>query len=56
MLRETHILEPQNVGLYTWREGGLKKVYTHENVNIFGWPLNIFNNIQNRLWGRRETY
>ncbi len=25
MLRETHILEPKNVGLYTWGGGGLKK-------------------------------
>ncbi len=39
-----HILETKNVGLYTWRRGGRgqKKVYcmyTHENVDIFGWPL-----------------
>ncbi len=43
-MRETHILETKNVGLYTWREGGRgsEKVYclyTHENVDIFGWPL-----------------
>ncbi len=25
MLHETHILELKNVGLYTWRGGGLKK-------------------------------
>ncbi len=42
---ETHILETKNVGLYTWRGGGgrvSEKVYclyTHENVDIFGWPL-----------------
>ncbi len=41
---ETHIVEPKNVGLYTWRgEGrGSEKVYclyTYENVDIFGWPL-----------------
>ncbi len=43
-MRETHILETKNVGLYTWRGGGRgsEKVYcfyTHENVDIFGWPL-----------------
>ncbi len=41
-----HILETKNVGLYTWRGGGRgsEKVYclyTHENVDIFGWPLTI---------------
>ncbi len=42
MLRETHILEPKNVGQYTWRGGGRgsENVYTLENVDIFGWPLN----------------
>ncbi len=25
MLHETHILEPKNFGLYTWRGGGLKE-------------------------------
>ncbi len=39
-----HILETKNVGLYTCRGGGrgYEKVYclyTHENVDIFGWPL-----------------
>ncbi len=43
-MRETHILETKNVGLYTWRGRGRgsEKVYclyTHENVDIFGWPL-----------------
>ncbi len=43
-MRETHILETKNVGLNTWRGGGRgsEKVYcfyTHENVDIFGWPL-----------------
>ncbi len=43
-MSETHILETKNVGLYTWRGGGRgsEKVYcfyTHENVDIFGWPL-----------------
>ncbi len=46
MLCETHILEPQNVGLYTLRGGGRRSekvycLYTHENVDIFGWPLSI---------------
>ncbi len=45
-MRETHILETKNVGLYTWRGGGRgsEKVYclyTHENDDIFGWPLTI---------------
>ncbi len=43
MLRETNIVEPKNVGLYSWMGGGggLKKycLYTHENVDNFGWPL-----------------
>ncbi len=44
---ETHILEPKNVGLYTWRRRGrgYEKVYclyTHQNVDIFGRPLTIF--------------
>ncbi len=43
---ETHILETKNDGLYTWRGGGRgsEKVYclyTHENVDIFGWPLSV---------------
>ncbi len=43
-MRETHFFETKNVGLYTWRGGGRgsEKVYclyTHENVDIFGWPL-----------------
>ncbi len=43
---ETHILETKNVGMYTWRGGGRgsEKVYclyTHENVDIFGWPLSV---------------
>ncbi len=43
---ETHILETKNVGLYTWRGGGRgsEKVYclyTHENVDIFVWPLTV---------------
>ncbi len=51
MLRETHILEPKNVGLYTWRGGGMgsEKVYcsyTHENVDIYGWPLEWNSKIQ----------
>ncbi len=25
MLHEIHFVEPKNVGLYTWRGGGLKK-------------------------------
>ncbi len=38
------MLETKNVGMYTWRGGGRgsEKVYclyTHENVEIFGWPL-----------------
>ncbi len=42
-MRETHILETKNVGLYTLKGGGRgsEKVYclyTHENVDIFGWP------------------
>ncbi len=42
-MRETHILETKNVGLYTWRGGGRGSekvycVYTHENVDIFGRP------------------
>ncbi len=42
-MRETHILETKDIGLYTWRGGGRgsEKVYclyTHENVDIFGWP------------------
>ncbi len=45
---ETHILETKHVGLYTWRGGGRgsEKVYclyTHENDDIFGWPLIQFN-------------
>ncbi len=44
MLRETLVLEPKNVGLNTLGRGGRgsEKVYclyTHENVDIFGWPL-----------------
>ncbi len=43
-MHETHILETKNIGLYIWRGGGRvsKKVYclyTHEKVDIFGWPL-----------------
>ncbi len=43
-MHETHLLVTKNVGLYTWRGGGRvsEKVYclyTHENVDIFGWPL-----------------
>ncbi len=45
-MRETHILETKNVGLYTWRGGGRgsEKVYclyTHKNFDIFGWPVII---------------
>ncbi len=45
-MRETHILETKNVGLYTWRGGGrgsekVYRLYTHENVDIFGWPLSL---------------
>ncbi len=45
MLHETHIVESKIVGLYTWRGGGrgsekVYSLYTHENVDIFGWPLN----------------
>ncbi len=45
-MRETHILETKNVGLYAWRGRGRgsEKVYclyTHENVDIFGWPLTL---------------
>ncbi len=48
-MRETHILETKNVGLYTWRGGGRgsEKVYclyTHENVDIFRWPLTVLTN------------
>ncbi len=46
-MSETHILETKEVGLYNWRgEGrGSEKVYclyTHENVDIFGWPLRYY--------------
>ncbi len=52
MLRETHCVEPKNVGLYTWRGGGRRSVkvyclYTHENVDIFGWPLSSRLNFAN---------
>ncbi len=44
-MRETHILETKNVGLYPSRGGGrgFEKVYclyTHENVDIFGLNIN----------------
>ncbi len=44
-MSETHILETKNVGLYSWRGGGRASekvycLYTHENVDIFEWPLN----------------
>ncbi len=44
VLHETHILETKNVGLYTLRGVGRGSenvycLYTHENVDIFGWPL-----------------
>ncbi len=47
MLHETHIVESKNVGLYTWRERGSESekvncLYTHENVDIFGWSLNEY--------------
>ncbi len=44
MLRETHIMEPKYVGLGGEGEKGSEKVYclyTHENVDILGWPLSI---------------
>ncbi len=45
VLHDILVLEPQNVGLYTLGEGerGSVKVYclyTHENVDIYGGPLN----------------
>ncbi len=44
ILHETHIFKPKNVGMYIWRVGGRRSekvycMYTHENVDIFGWPL-----------------
>ncbi len=42
MLHETHILEPKNVGLYTWKGGSLKKctVYTlMKMLTFFNGPL-----------------
>ncbi len=55
-MHETHILETKNIGLYTWRGGGRgsEKVYclcTHENVDIFGWPL-IVVSIENKYCHR----
>ncbi len=44
---ETHILETKNVGLLGGR--GSEKVYclyTHENVDIFGLPLNKYPKIK----------
>ncbi len=49
-MHETHILETKNVDLYTGRGRGRgsEKVYclyTHENFDIFGWPLSLLSKI-----------
>ncbi len=55
MLHKTFVLDPQNVGLYTLEGGGRgsEKVYclyTHENVDILGWPLNDINKTTFNTW------
>ncbi len=60
-MRETHILETKNVGLYTWRGGGrgCEKVYclyTHENVDIFGWHLTYYTTVVHLIFNFINYY